>query len=146
MMKTAIRLVAGIALLSSAAGLAAEEIELFPEGTFNADPRATTNKDDNTDAEAEALRSATYCDQYGPDYTLVPGTTTCIKATGHVQVDVYVGPGKRGGGRSRTGPKSPGSQSSDTAHRLRRMRRLSPGGRGYAALPAGTWACQVPHS
>ena len=119
MMKTAIRLVAGIALLASAAGLAAEEIELFPEGTFNADPRATTNKDDATDAEDEALRSATYCDQYGPDYTLVPGTTTCIKATGHVQVDVYVGPGKRGwGNRNR-----------------RRRALLSPGGRGDAALP-----------
>jgi hypothetical protein len=95
MMKTAIRLVAGFALLSSAAGLAAEEIDLFPEGTFDADPRAAASKDDASDAEDEALRSAMYCDRYGPGYTLVAGTTTCIKATGHVQVDVYVGPGKR---------------------------------------------------
>lgn len=95
MMKLLRTLFAGIALLSSASSLAAEEIELFPEGTFNADPRAVANEDDATDAEDEALRSATYCDQYGPDYTLVAGTTTCIKATGHVQVDVYVGPGKR---------------------------------------------------
>ena len=91
MIKTAWGPAAGLTL-AFAGNLAAEEIELFPEGTFNADPRAT-NKDDGSDAEA--LPAPTYCDQYGPDYELVPGTTTCIKATGHVQVDVYVGPGKR---------------------------------------------------
>jgi hypothetical protein len=91
MKKFPLRLVAGMALLSSPAGLAAEEIELFPEGTFNADPRAVASKDDATDVEEQAQRSALYCDQYGPDYELVAGTTTCIKATGHVQVDVYVG-------------------------------------------------------
>lgn len=83
------RLVATIALLSSAADLAAEEIELFPEGTFDADPRAAKDKDDSSDADDEALRSATYCDRYGPDYVLVAGTTTCIKATGYIQLDVY---------------------------------------------------------
>ena len=30
-----------------------------------------------------------YCDRYGPDYVLVEGTTTCIKATGYIQLDVY---------------------------------------------------------
>ena len=95
MMKLLRTLTAGIALFAAAGLAAAEEIELFPEGTFDADPRGAASKDDATDAEDEALRSATYCDQYGPDYTLVAGTTTCIKATGHVQVDVYVGPGKR---------------------------------------------------
>ena len=89
MMKTAIRLVAGIALLSSAGSLAAEEIDLFPEGTFNADPRAAASKDDASDAEEQALRSAMYCDRYGPDYVLVEGTKTCIKATGYIQLDVY---------------------------------------------------------
>jgi hypothetical protein len=88
-MKTAIRLVAVIALLSSAGSLAAEEIDLFPEGTFDADPRAAASKDDASEAEAEALRSAMYCDRYGPDYVLVEGTTTCIKATGYIQLDVY---------------------------------------------------------
>ncbi|HET7714357.1 MAG TPA: hypothetical protein VFK86_01910, partial [Bauldia sp.] len=82
MMKTVIRLAAGIALLASAGGLAADEIDLFPEGTFHADPRAAASKDDGADAEEQALGSAIYCDQYGPDYTLVPGTTTCVKATG----------------------------------------------------------------
>lgn len=89
MLKTAIRLVAGFALLSSVGNLAAEEIDLFPEGTFDADPRAATSKDDASDAEEEALRSAMYCDRYGPDYVLVEGTTTCIKATGYIQLDVY---------------------------------------------------------
>jgi len=93
----AVRLVAAIALLSSVAGFAvAEEIELFPEGTFDADPRAATEKDDTVDAEEQALRSATYCDRYGPDYTLVPGTATCIRVDGHFQVDVYT---RSGGGR-----------------------------------------------
>jgi hypothetical protein len=95
MSKRAVRLVPGIVLLCLVAGAAAaEEIELFPEGTFDADPRAAADRDDD-DAEAQALQSAAACDQYGPDYELVPGTTTCIKATGHVQVDVYVGPGRR---------------------------------------------------
>lgn len=78
-----------IALLASAGGLVAEEIELFPEGTFDTDPRAQPKKDDSAEAEAEALRNATYCDRYGPDYVHVEGTTTCIQATGHVQFDVY---------------------------------------------------------
>jgi hypothetical protein len=86
-------MLSGTVLASLAGPAAAEEFELFPEGTFNPDPRAATNKDDTVDAE-EALRSAMYCDQYGPDYTLVPGTTTCIKVGGHVQVDVYVRSGR----------------------------------------------------
>ncbi len=82
---------AGFALLAALAGAAAaEEIELFPEGTFDTDPRAAPKKDESADAEEEALRNATYCDQYGPDYVHVEGTTTCIQATGHVQFDVYV--------------------------------------------------------
>jgi hypothetical protein len=77
------------ALLGAAGFAAAEEIELFPEGTFDADPRAAASKDDASDAEENALRSAMYCDRYGPDYVLVEGTTTCIKATGYIQFDVY---------------------------------------------------------
>ena len=89
MIKTAIRLAAGIALLAAFSGAAAaEEIELFPEGTFDADPRAAPENEDD-DAEEKALQSAMYCDRYGPDYVLVEGTTTCIKATGYIQLDVY---------------------------------------------------------
>jgi hypothetical protein len=95
MMQTAIRLATGIALLALVGGqAAAEEIELFPEGTFDADPRAAS-KDDGSDAEEQARLSEMLCDRYGPDYTLVAGTTTCINATGHVRIDVYVDPGKR---------------------------------------------------
>lgn len=95
MMRITVGLVAGIALLAAEAGFAAaDEVDLFPEGTFDADPRAAASRDEESDAGEQALRSAMYCDQYGPDYELVPGTSTCIKATGHVQVDVYVGPGK----------------------------------------------------
>lgn len=91
MMKTAIRLVAGIAFLFAAGVATAEEIDLFPEGTFDADPRAAASKDDASDAEEQARLSEMFCGRYGPDYTLVAGTTTCIKVNGHVQVDVYVG-------------------------------------------------------
>lgn len=73
----------------------AEEIDLFPDGTFNADPYLAGGKDDAADAEEQAIRSAMYCDRFGPGYTLVEGTKTCIKVGGHVQVDVYVGPVKR---------------------------------------------------
>lgn len=86
----ALATLSGAVLASPAGPAAAEEFELFPEGTFNPDPRAPPEKDDAADAEEEALRSAMYCDQYGPDFTLVPGTTTCIKVGGHVQVDVYM--------------------------------------------------------
>jgi len=90
MTKSTLRPLAGLTLLAMLSGTAAsEEIELFPEGTFNVDPRATSKKDDSADAEAEALRNATYCDRYGPDYVHIKGTTTCIQATGHVQFDVY---------------------------------------------------------
>ena len=83
-------LIAGITLFSASVGIAAaEEIDLFPEGTFDADPRTPASKDDASDAEEQALRSATYCDRYGPDYVLVESTTTCIKATGYIQLDVY---------------------------------------------------------
>ncbi len=73
----------------------AEETDLFPQGTFNVDPYLSRGKDDAEDAEEQALLSAAYCDRYGPGYTLVEGTKTCIKVGGHVQVDVYVGPAKR---------------------------------------------------
>lgn len=89
MMKLMLRLIVGIVLCSPVTGIAAEEIELFPEGTFDADPRKATDKDDESDAKEQALRSAMYCDRYGPDYVLVEGTTTCIKATGYIQFDVY---------------------------------------------------------
>jgi hypothetical protein len=90
MMNLARRIVAGIALFFAVSGIAgAEEIELFPEGTFDTDPRAAANRDDASDTEEKALRSAMYCDRYGPDYVLVEGTTTCIKATGYIQLDVY---------------------------------------------------------
>ena len=83
-------LIIGMTLFSAGAGIAAaEEIDLFPEGTFDADPRAAEKQDDALDAEEQALRSATYCDRYGPDYVLIEGTTTCIKATGYIQLDVY---------------------------------------------------------
>jgi len=96
MMTLAIRLAAGIVLLAATTGIAAaEEIELFPEGTFDADPYREKAKDDAEDAEEQALLSAAYCDRYGPGYTLVEGTKTCIKATGYFQFDVHVGPGKR---------------------------------------------------
>lgn len=100
MMRPLCRSTAALAILSGAilaplAGPAgAEEFELFPEGTFDADPRAATKTDDTADAEEQALRSATYCDQYGPDYTLVSGSTTCIKVGGHIQVDVYTRAGR----------------------------------------------------
>jgi hypothetical protein len=90
----ALAILSGAVLASLAGPAAAEEFELFPEGTFDADPRAAPNNDDAAEAEEQALRSATYCDQYGPDYTLVPGTTTCIKVGGHVQVDVYMRSGR----------------------------------------------------
>ena len=82
--------VTALALLAAMAGpAAAEEIALFPEGTFNVDPRAAPRKDDEADAEEKALRSAMYCDRYGPGYVLVEGTTTCIRASGYIQLDVY---------------------------------------------------------
>jgi hypothetical protein len=88
-------LITAIGLLTATAGLAgsavAEEIDLFPEGTFNVDPRAAPKKDDEADAEERALRSAAYCDRYGPGYVLVEGTTTCIRASGYIQFDAYVG-------------------------------------------------------
>jgi hypothetical protein len=89
-MRSALRPMAGIALLTALIGAAAaEEIELFPEGTFDTDPRAAPKQDDQTDAEEKALRSAMHCDRYGPDYVLVEGTTTCIRASGYIQLDVY---------------------------------------------------------
>ena len=44
---------------------------------------------DEADKEAEAQLSAMLCDRYGPDYKLVPGTTTCIKVGGYISVDIY---------------------------------------------------------
>ncbi len=83
----AIVLVAGIA---GALPAAAEETELFPEGTFNVDPYLAGEKTDPDEAEEQARLSAMYCDRFGPDYVLVAGTTTCIRVGGHVQMDVYI--------------------------------------------------------
>jgi len=80
----------GLLLALVAAPAAAEQPELFPEGTFNVDPYLAGEPDDADDAEEQARLSAEYCDRYGPDYKLVAGTTTCIRVGGHVQMDVYI--------------------------------------------------------
>lgn len=42
-----------------------------------------------TEERADARLQEMACAAYGPGYEPVPGTTTCIKVGGHVQVDVY---------------------------------------------------------
>ena len=76
-----------LALATATFPAAAEEIDL--EKLLSEDwSGAAADVDD--DAEAEDQLSASYCDAYGPDYELVPDTTTCIKVGGHVQMDVYI--------------------------------------------------------
>ena len=77
-----------LALAAMALPAAAEEIDLGK--LLSNDWSDTAAADDEADAEAEDQLSASYCDAYGPDYELVPGTTTCIKVGGHVQMDVYI--------------------------------------------------------
>lgn len=50
--------------------------------------------------EPQPTLSERLCAAYGPGYQAVPGTTTCIKVSGEVQVDVIAG-------SVRTGPPSP---------------------------------------
>lgn len=89
-MKTSLLARTGLLLALVATPAAAEQPELFPEGTFNVDPYLAGEKADPDDAEEKARLSAMYCDRYGPDYVLVAGTTTCIRVDGHVQMDVYI--------------------------------------------------------
>lgn len=89
-MKTSLLARAGLFLALAATPAAAEQPELFPEGTFNVDPYLAGETDGAEDAEEQARLSATYCDRFGPDYVLVAGTTTCIRVDGHVQMDVYI--------------------------------------------------------
>ncbi|MEP0323015.1 hypothetical protein [Bauldia litoralis] len=51
---------------------------------------------ENDDAEAAARLAEMACAAHGPDFKPVPGTSTCIKVGGHMQVDVYV---RSGNGR-----------------------------------------------
>lgn len=51
---------------------------------------------ENDDAEAAARLAEMACAAHGPDFKPVPGTATCIKVGGHMQVDVYV---RSGNGR-----------------------------------------------
>ena len=88
MIRTALAVVL-LALAAMALPATAEEIDL--EKLLSEDwSGAAADVDDGADAEAEDQLSASYCDAYGPDYELVPGTTTCIKVGGHVQMDVYI--------------------------------------------------------
>ena len=78
-----------LALTATALPTAAEEIDL--EKLLSEDwSGAAADVDDDADREAKDRLSAAYCDMYGPDYELVPGTTTCIRVGGHVQMDVYI--------------------------------------------------------
>jgi len=79
-----------LAGLTAALPAAAEQPDLFPEGSFDVDPYLAGKKDDADDKEEQARLSAMYCDRFGPDYVLVAGTTTCIRVGGHVQMDVYI--------------------------------------------------------
>ncbi len=49
---------------------------------------------ENDDAEAAARLAEMACAAHGPDFKPVPGTATCIKVGGHVQVDVYLRSGR----------------------------------------------------
>lgn len=86
-----IRTLPAFALILAATALpaAAEEFDL---GKLLSDDwsGAAAHVDDDADKTAEDQLPPTYCDAYGPDYELVPGTTTCIKVGGHVQMDVYI--------------------------------------------------------
>ena len=78
-----------LALAAPAFPAAAEEIDL--EKLLSEDwSGAAASVDDEADKEAADRLSAAYCDIYGPGYELVPGTTTCIRVGGHVQMDVYI--------------------------------------------------------
>jgi len=81
---TAFVLLAVLAAVAYPAG--ADEIDILPSEIFDA-PSGQPAAEDDTDAQAKL--SATYCDRYGPGYTLVPGTTTCIKASGYWSIDLY---------------------------------------------------------
>ena len=41
--------------------------------------------------------NARICDSYGPGYTVVPGTNTCIKINGFVRQDLTISSGGSGG-------------------------------------------------
>lgn len=78
-----------LALAAPALPAAAEEIDL--EKLLSEDwSGAAADVDDDAGKAADDQVTVSYCDAYGPDYELVPGTTTCIKVDGHVQMDVYV--------------------------------------------------------
>ena len=88
-LRTVAAMALGFALAAASIPGAAEEIDL--EKLLSDDwSNAAADVDGDTDAEAEDQLSASYCDAYGPDYELVPGTTTCIRVGGHVQMDVYI--------------------------------------------------------
>jgi len=79
-----------VATLAAALPAVAEEIDLGKLLSDDWSAPAAGGDDAEADAEAQKKLSATYCDMYGPDYELVPGTTTCIRVGGHVQMDVYI--------------------------------------------------------
>ncbi|MCB1498441.1 MAG: porin [Bauldia sp.] len=74
-------------LLAAVAVASADEIDVLPPDIFDVPHDRAAVEDDNSSGEAQAV--PTYCDRYGPGYEQVPGTTTCIKASGYFSVDVY---------------------------------------------------------
>jgi hypothetical protein len=88
-----IRMLLALACLAVAAGIVpavADEIDVLPADLWDSYQNTPPAKAKQADDEADARISASYCDAYGPDYELVPGTQTCIRVGGHVQMDVYI--------------------------------------------------------
>jgi hypothetical protein len=89
-----IRMLLALACLAVAAGIvpaAADEIDVLPADLWDSYQNTPPSKAEETDdQDADARVSASYCDAYGPGYELVPGTETCIRVGGHVQMDVYI--------------------------------------------------------
>ncbi len=78
---------------ASAVGIvpaAADEIDVLPADLWDSYQNTPPTGTEKADDEANARISAAYCDRFGVGYELVPGTQTCIKVGGHVQMDVYI--------------------------------------------------------
>jgi Porin subfamily len=80
-------ILASLSLLAAVAIASADEIDVLPPGVFDAPEDGAAADSDASEAQAQI--SATYCDRYGPGYEQVPGTTTCIKASGYFSIDLY---------------------------------------------------------
>jgi len=52
---------------------------------------------------AEPAENVRICEAYGPGYTLVPGTNTCIKINGFVRQDLNITGGPSSGSASSSG-------------------------------------------